>query len=612
MKRIEPLQTPGQTPGQNSGQNFGSTSGQPGFYDQPIAQPQIPVSPSFDPPGQYAGQTQGPGFQPMQGYNNRPPMMAASPARPSFLDAAGSVPVFNGPATSINSPLSGLQQGQPMGGYSPSPGAMAPVQQPAYSPVAPSSFPAQMTQPSRPQAPYAPPTGQMGQFNQYGQSPQPSKPAVPFFLDPNGPYAHIGAPPARRKRKSKKFKLVMVAFVLVFVIGIIAIIAKGGGSNPDTLFVTAMQNSLSTHSYSKKEVIGQDNIQLKQDVNDIKAPRQSGTLDFVSATAKLEGYSSIQNSYARYTQLPATANNSTVTILNKWEQIRKNGMLPDSYKQFDNLEDLFDARSAVMGGIVIGSFADADQKTLLDLIQTSGIYSYDPATVSSENAEDGSALMRYDVTVNAAALKTLNQKVGALMGLPQADVDAIIKQIDPDTLAKTPIKMYISPDAQRIVKVVITGSDNQTDTITYDGFNSSVVANEPTADFQYDEFQSLLTGQARPSLTGKAADSERKSDIDSLATNIEAFYNGTGFYPSFANVNDPEWIANNLKGVKETAFIDPAGTSKQLAAAPTANQYSYQPYANSSLASCAGGACRYFRVTATLSDGTTYSKASVH
>jgi hypothetical protein len=75
-------------------------------------------------------------------------------------------------------------------------------------------------------------------------------------------------------------------------------------------------------------------------------------------------------------------------------------------------------------------------------------------------------------------------------------------------------------------------------------------------------------------------------------------------------VNDAAWVAANLKNTKDNVLTDPNGTTKQLAAAPKANQYAYQAYKDSSLAPCDSDICRYFKVTATLSDGTVYTKTS--
>jgi hypothetical protein len=476
-----------------------------------------------------------------------------------------------------------------------------------YPPVNPYGA-SQPPQPGFPQtglAPYTPPNRQFDQFNRPAPPPRPS---VPFFLDPHGPYAHIGAPKPHKRKRKKGTKVILFCVVSMVVIGGIIVAMQGGGSDPDVLFQTAIENSLATHSYSQKDVAGQDNILLKQDVNDITAPRQSGTADLVSLSTKLEGYSSLKNSYIRYTQLPNTGIASTSTLANKWEQIRKDGALPAAYTQTASLEDLYEARTSVMGSYIIGNFAEADQQALVSMIQSKAVYSYDPGSTTSEDI-DGQPVMRYDVKINADALKALNQKVGALMGLSPTDVDITIKQIDPDSLAKASVKMYVNVGSQRLVKVAITQGD-QTSTVTYDAFNSSVVSNEPTADFQYAEFQTLLTGHASTSLTGKAQDTERKADINSLASDIEAYYTSSGFYPSLANVNDAAWVAANLKNTKDNVLTDPNGTTKQLAAAPKANQYAYQAYKDSSLAPCDSDICRYFKVTATLSDGTVYTKTS--
>ncbi len=431
---------------------------------------------------------------------------------------------------------------------------------------------------------------------------------MPFFLDPYGPYAHIGQPPPRRRNKRKGLGLVVISLVTLVAGGIVAIIMQGGGTNPDTLFQTALANALSTNSYSKKSTFNQDDIQLKQDVTDVRAPRQSGTIDLVSLGPKLEGYSSIKNSYVRYTQFASSADPATGALLNKWEQVREAGKLPDSYTAGPGVESLFEARTSVMGDYIMGNFAESDRQTLISLVLAKGVYSYDASAVAPEDV-DGQPVMRYDVKINGDGLRELNKKVGLIMGLPQDDINATVNKIDPSSLGKTTVKMYISTGTQRLIKVGLT-QNNQTTSVLYSSFNSTVVANEPVADFQYAEFQALLTGKASTSLTGKARDSERQSDINSLASRIEAYYAANGFYPTLANLNDPAWLAANLKDARDSIFTDPEGTTKQLAAVPTPRQYAYQPFQDKVLTSCDGSTCKHFKLSATLVDGSVFSKSA--
>jgi len=88
-----------------------------------------------------------------------------------------------------------------------------------------------------------------------------------------------------------------------------------------------------------------------------------------------------------------------------------------------------------------------------------------------------------------------------------------------------------------------------------------------------------------------ARDSERKTDLNSLASQLEVYNGRAGGYPTLANMNDPAWRkANELSaGDNGKAMIDPQGASvTDLQAAPTKQRYSYQPL-DSTGANCTSG-----------------------
>jgi hypothetical protein len=106
-----------------------------------------------------------------------------------------------------------------------------------------------------------------------------------------------------------------------------------------------------------------------------------------------------------------------------------------------------------------------------------------------------------------------------------------------------------------------------------------------------------------------AKDTERKTDVNALQGQIEAYYAQNGSYPSYAQLNDGNWRQTNLYGLDEQAVADPDGTA-HFASAPAASVYAYQP--------TPGGCdnvktqCTGYTLTATLSDGTTYAKKDLN
>nr|AIA19070.1 Type II secretion system (T2SS), protein G [uncultured bacterium] len=112
--------------------------------------------------------------------------------------------------------------------------------------------------------------------------------------------------------------------------------------------------------------------------------------------------------------------------------------------------------------------------------------------------------------------------------------------------------------------------------------------------------------------TGNAEDAERKIDINSLQTQIEAYYAGNGNYPSLSQMNNASWRATNMKSLDSAALKDPQGSSQQLAAKPVDKSYSYFVTSNDGK-SCEADAlnCTTYTLTASLSDHTVYTKTNL-
>ena len=101
----------------------------------------------------------------------------------------------------------------------------------------------------------------------------------------------------------------------------------------------------------------------------------------------------------------------------------------------------------------------------------------------------------------------------------------------------------------------------------------------------------------------KARNSKRQSDLSSVQTQLEAFYQNTGYYPSRTDVNSDTWLAANMKSLDKNALIDPSNAtqSNDMAASPAAKVYSYQ-VTDSSGNSCESDdtTCAQYTLTATF------------
>lgn len=100
----------------------------------------------------------------------------------------------------------------------------------------------------------------------------------------------------------------------------------------------------------------------------------------------------------------------------------------------------------------------------------------------------------------------------------------------------------------------------------------------------------------------KARNSKRQSDVAAIQTQLEAFYQQGGYYPSLADMNSASWLSSNMKSLDQNALIDPSNPtqSKTLVASPAAKSYAYA-VTDASGASCEATDtnCAKYTLTAT-------------
>src|SRR3990167_6118453 len=93
----------------------------------------------------------------------------------------------------------------------------------------------------------------------------------------------------------------------------------------------------------------------------------------------------------------------------------------------------------------------------------------------------------------------------------------------------------------------------------------------------------------------KARDTERKTDVNALHGQLEAYQAQNGKYPTLANVNDATFRSTDMKGLDKEALKDPQniatdGTEYNLANAIAADVYAYVVLP-ASCDNAAGGDC---------------------
>ncbi len=117
----------------------------------------------------------------------------------------------------------------------------------------------------------------------------------------------------------------------------------------------------------------------------------------------------------------------------------------------------------------------------------------------------------------------------------------------------------------------------------------------------------------------KGRNSQRQTDINAVASHVEAYYAETGTYPTAAMINDSAFRAAKMKGLDPEALKDPkAGTNNDIGdVTADADTYGYVATAGANPCPAATGTgaamvstCDGFTLTAQLEGGTTYTKKS--
>jgi general secretion pathway protein G len=110
----------------------------------------------------------------------------------------------------------------------------------------------------------------------------------------------------------------------------------------------------------------------------------------------------------------------------------------------------------------------------------------------------------------------------------------------------------------------------------------------------------------------KARDTERKTDVNAVHGQVEAYNAQNGKYPTLANVNDATFRSTNMKGLDSAALADPKNAGSQaLCGSVQAGCYAYV-VAPSGCDNGAAGDCTSYTLTATLEAGGTYVKQSLN
>jgi prepilin-type N-terminal cleavage/methylation domain-containing protein len=112
----------------------------------------------------------------------------------------------------------------------------------------------------------------------------------------------------------------------------------------------------------------------------------------------------------------------------------------------------------------------------------------------------------------------------------------------------------------------------------------------------------LLVITTYSGIQAKARNSERTSDMSALQTQLEAFFQNSGYYPSLADMNSSTWLSANMKSLDTNALVDPSNAtqSKTLVdSGSPSKQYGYQVTKSDGSACSTDTDCAKYTLTAT-------------
>lgn len=91
----------------------------------------------------------------------------------------------------------------------------------------------------------------------------------------------------------------------------------------------------------------------------------------------------------------------------------------------------------------------------------------------------------------------------------------------------------------------------------------------------------------------RARDTQRQTDINAIATQLEVYYNDKGGYPILSEVTTA-----NLKGIDAGALSAPGQTASSISPTDTPNkdQYGYQTFASDGTTACTTSPCEKFKL----------------
>jgi hypothetical protein len=428
--------------------------------------------------------------------------------------------------------------------------------------------------------------------------------------------AEAEEPEKPKKKRKLKLRLPHPHFRATFVIIplLVAVLAGaiGGGTyaflqyraaqnDPVKIFSSALKNAFQTSHLQTQTTTGRATKTVAYDLTSMTQPIVSVQSSQMvgSQSVQRNGYGTTVNTYVSYTKLPLNTPSAITSVAqNAWVQLRDNSTAATGIS--NALGSLPDPRYQVFGPLLFDNASSSDQKQLVSFITNHNIYQFKAAAMT-HGTYSGAPALDYPVSINTSYLKILNQSMAAMAGFTPNDVQVAVDQLSGLSTAT----LYVAPKTHQFMGMTYT-QNGQNTTIQY-SYNPPTIPNEPETKLTWPEFaptEYALEAQLSNSLTPTERDTVRTQDLAAVHTALAAYEATNGFYPTLANMNDENWVAQNLPGLDPEVLRDPAATSLTLLDTPKAGSYAYQPSPDSHSGSCVNAGtdpCTHYSFTAILS-----------
>lgn len=448
---------------------------------------------------------------------------------------------------------------------------------PAPTPVTPIISQPESLPPSMPVTtpPVTPPVEhEIGQSTpELSAAEQPLAPAFESAVTPPAP------PRAARRRWPRRLALAGGVLLMCALVGSGFWYYRQQHS-PEAVMQAGLSKSLQSPFFSIHSTTPNGTSAAEFDASQPKTTHLSSeaTIRLHGAQYGIRGYGSSVESFFAYSTFPDGIDARTqTTVRDAWVQVRTASKQPAGVPQA--IVHAIDPRYHIFTPVVRFNASPAQQKQLLRYAQDQRVYAYDPKAVTTTSWA-GERVYAYPIKLNLAYLKVMQQTIVSTFGASVQDLQSAATSLDYLKHAKN--TLYISIGGKEIVgfRSEYKGS---TYTYTYDSNQRSKSTSRPQTKLAWASFatsQLQLENMASARLASTELDALRTSQLRTLQTLLTAYNVQSGNYPTFNDMNNQEWLAENLPGFDPELVHDTGGTSLAVSATPKPGLLAYQPKAS--------------------------------